>query len=430
MYIEKILEEINSNINTHNLINSDYSYDHMVYLRVFEGCNLHCEHCFIPSNPKKIHSDFFKNNGLTNELIENAHIKENSNLYIQWHGGEPTLLGVDYLENAIKEVQKDTRFKYMHGIQTNLMNFHQNTDKWVNLYKTYFDSQLGVSWDYAIRHTKSSAVQSSKTNEEFEFQFWKNIELALQNNLELYMVVTATKIFFEHFTNPFDFFEMLVEKGITKLNFERVTKTGYARESWDRIGLSNLQYSQYMSKFFKAYFLFKQNNPEINLHISPFDGLLRSVLNLSLTNQNELNDKANIWDILSYKNQGYGCWSGECDTRFHTIDSNGYKHGCTALTSEQDNKNKSLQQSVNVQKIVWIGKKTDDKALFNESQKNAILHERKNRQDSCAGCEFLKICSSGCLSVEKFDESGECSGAKTLFTTIKKQIVPYLNLSI
>ena len=101
MYIEKILEEINSNINTHNLINSDYSYDHMVYLRVFEGCNLHCEHCFIPSNPKKIHSDFFKNNGLTNELIENAHIKENSNLYIQWHGGEPTLLGVDYLENAI-----------------------------------------------------------------------------------------------------------------------------------------------------------------------------------------------------------------------------------------------------------------------------------------------------------------------------------------
>ena len=29
----------------------------------------------------------------------------------------------------------------MHGIQTNLMNFHKDTENWVNLYKKYFDSQ-------------------------------------------------------------------------------------------------------------------------------------------------------------------------------------------------------------------------------------------------------------------------------------------------
>ena len=30
------------------------SYDHLVYVRIFEGCNLRCKHCFIPANPKKM----------------------------------------------------------------------------------------------------------------------------------------------------------------------------------------------------------------------------------------------------------------------------------------------------------------------------------------------------------------------------------------
>lgn len=404
---------------------SAYDYDHMVYVRLFEGCNLNCEHCFIPSNPKKINSDFYLENNLTNQLTKFGNIKEGNKLYLQWHGGEPTLLGVDYLKNAILNVQKDNRFKYMHGIQTNLMNFHEDTDKWVELYKEHFDSQLGISWDYSIRHTKINTLTPEQTNEQFENKFWNNVKLAQDKGLDLYMVVTATKILFEHFTNPFDFFEMLVEKGITKLNLERITKTGYARDAWDKLGLSNLEYSQYMSKFFKAYVLFKDNNPEVQISISPFDGLLRSVVGLvknNTLNNDALNDsKANIWDVLSYKNQGYGCWSGECDTRFHTIDSNGYKHGCTALTSEQDNKNKSLVANVNVQKVMWIGKSNT-----HSNQKENIIKQRETRQLSCQECQFLSICSSGCLSVEKFDESGECSGANQLFSTIFQTVNKYI----
>lgn len=26
-------------------------FDHLVYLRIHEGCNLWCEHCYIPANP-------------------------------------------------------------------------------------------------------------------------------------------------------------------------------------------------------------------------------------------------------------------------------------------------------------------------------------------------------------------------------------------
>lgn len=391
----------------------NFDYDHMVYVRLFEGCNLNCEHCYIPNNPKKIELDFYKENGLTNILLKEASIKEGSKLYVQWHGGEPTMLGLDYLKDAIENVQSDKRFLYQHGIQTNLMTFSDNPDGWTKLYKDYFDSHIGISWDYGIRHIKRN-VKNEETNKEFEGKFWNNVRLAQDKGLDLYMVITMTKIFFDNFKNPFDFFEFITEKGIRNINFERITNTGEARGTWEKLGLSNKEYAINMSKFYKAYITFKNANPEIKLNISPFDGLLGSVVGL-FGKGNITSDKANVWDILSYKNQGYGCWSGTCDTKFHTIDSNGYKHGCTALTSEQDNSNKNLNKNLNNKRIIWIGSSSTQ-------QKENILETRKDRQKSCSDCEFLRICSSGCLAVEKWDESGECSGAKTLFTTIKNSI--------
>jgi radical SAM protein with 4Fe4S-binding SPASM domain len=384
---------------------NQYRYDHMVYIRLFEGCNLNCEHCFIPSNPKKIDLNFYKNENITKILKENANIQEGNILYLQWHGGEPTLLGVDYLKTAIEEIEKDHKYYYQHGIQTNLMNFHENMEKWIDLYHEYFHSEIGVSWDYQIRHVKRKDV-NSQTNQEYENIFWRNLNLAQKNHLKIYLVITVTKLFFEHFKNPFDFFEMMEEKKIEKLNFERITKTGLARETWDKLGLNNLEYSENMSKFYKAYKIYKKSNPKSLLQISPFDGLENAVKSMNVEKE------ATIWDILSYKNQGYGCWSGECDTKFHTIDSHGYKHGCTALTSEQDNKNK-IVQNIPLEKIIWIGKNQNQ-------QKMNILDARKHRQETCQNCEFLKICSSGCLTVEKFDDSGECSGAKRLFLTIQQ----------
>ena len=397
-----------SELNTHNMIETHYGYDHMVYIRLFEGCNLHCEHCFIPSNPKKIKSEFYDNNGLITELEKNIpNLQSGQRLYLQWHGGEPTLLGVDYLRKAIENTITNKKYNYMNGIQTNLMNFHEKTEEWVKLYKEYFDSHLGISWDYKIRHVRNSSISDEENYQNFEKVFWNNVKLAQDYHIDLYMVITVTKLFFNHFKNPFDFFNFIVEKGIKKLNFERITKTGFARETWEKLGLNNKEYSYNMSRFYKAYKLFKDNNPDVELNISPFDGLEVSVINYFQDKHILKSNKANVWDIMSFKNQGYGCWSGECDTKFHTIDSNGYKRGCTALNSEEDNKNKSVSKLGT--QIIWVKK----------SETKNFKEQREERQLSCDGCEFINICSSGCLSVEKFDESKECSGAKELFSTIK-----------
>lgn len=430
MLIEDI-EQIEKKIMTKT--NYTFDYDHMVYVRLFEGCNLACEHCFIPSNPKKMDPSFYLNMGLTNTLLRESQVKPGQKLYLQWHGGEPTLLGPDYLENAIQEVEKDERFIFQHGIQTNLFNFSDNPEKWSNIYHKYFKSDVGISWDAKIRHVKRKE-QNSETNQIFEDKFWSNVQLAQTYGLNLYLVVTVTKVFFETFKDPFTFFQMMMDNNIHALNFERVTNTGSARITWDKLGLSNKEYSEYMSKFLKAYILFKENNPDYILAISPFDGLLESMLRLykmngelpeieDIHNHSNLTNtitKANVWDVLSFKNQGYGCWSGQCDTKFHTIDSNGYKHGCTALTSEQDNSNRELKQQIQNKKIIWLGASPKE-------QKDNILDTRKNRQQDCISCRYLKICSSGCLAVEKFDSSQECSGAKILFTTLDNIVKKSLN---
>lgn len=382
--------------------NSLPSFDHMVYIRIFEGCNLSCEHCFIPANPKKMDLSFFESGNLGDQLLKNSNIKEGQTLYLQWHGGEPTALGVDYLSKALNDIAADKRFNYVNGIQTNLINFSSNTNEWAEIYKKYFNSEVGISWDPKIRHLKRnvSSVESSLLYDEV---FWQNVKLAQDSGLNLYFIITATKIFFESFKSPFTFFQYMIDRGVKKINLERITNTGEARENWDRLGLSNREYSEYMSKFYKAYILFKDNNPDIDFNISPFDGLLQSVI--SLVNNTISKDT---------QGSGYGCWSGSCDSNFHTVDSSGYKHGCTALTSEIDNSNKKLNENLTGKKIIWLNKSS--------SNKEHLQNVRAERKISCLDCSYNPICSSGCLSVEKWDSSGECSGGSILFKNIEESV--------
>jgi radical SAM protein with 4Fe4S-binding SPASM domain len=256
-------------------------------------------------------------------------------------------------------------------------------DEWIDIYRQYFNSSIGVSWDPEIRLLRRDAPE---TNIEFEVKFWENMGHLLKSKIKPYLVVTATKTLFENFPIPYDFFTFMESKGIRRVHLERVTKTGYARESWDRIGLSNREYSEEMSRWARAYQVYLKNprNRGHKVQMSPFDGLFDSVRRLHRG-----------------ESGGYGCLSGVCDSRFHTIDANGYKFGCTAINSESDNKNASVK-GVQVINTDMLGLK------------------RKVRQADCMNCEFKSICSSGCMATEKMDESMECSGSFNLFKEIDR----------
>lgn len=353
------------------------SFDHLVYVRLFEGCNLSCEHCFIPANPKLMGEEALRG---VPDLV-GGFAKPGQTILIQWHGGEPTLLGHKVIRDSIDYwLQNYPQYNWKFGIQTNLTTY---SSEWRDLYRDHFDGNVGVSWDPEIRLMRPGRHD---TNQEFEDIFWGKLAELVADDLSPYLVVTGTKLFFERFTNPHDFFELMEANGIPNGHIERLTKTGVARQNWGRIGLSNREYSRYMLRFGRAYrdYLGKpRSSDHPPVHLSPFDGLFESLDRLSKGLAG-----------------GSGCLSGVCDTRFHTIDANGYKRGCTAVTSEVDNRNAGEQ-------IIQI---------------HDFRMARFMRQKSCDGCEFKPICSSGCLASDKWDESNECSGGSILFTGLKSLI--------
>lgn len=360
--------------------NASDNFDHLIYLRVFEGCNLHCEHCFIPSNPKKMSIDRLY------ELKEyvSSFASIGDTILIQWHGGEPTSIGSKWMEKALDIINSELKdYNIVHGIQTNLINYDE---KWKDIYIKYFDSSIGVSWDPEIRLLKKGKPE---TNKKYEEIFWSKIEKLISDGIEPYLVITGTKIFFEKFKNPYDLFSFLEKKKIKRSHIERLTKTGYARESWTKIGVNNLEYSNYMKRIYRAYSVYSKMplKTDIKPSISPFDGLSESV------------DR-----LVKGETGGYGCLSGSCDTNFHTFDANGYKKGCTALNSEYDN---SMSQASSLSKSGVQILEFKDFELA-----------RGIRQVDCQSCKFKTICSSGCLASDKSDGSGECSGGFILFDEI------------
>lgn len=302
-------------------------------------------------------------------------------LLFQFHGGEPTLVGVEFLRRVcifLRQALSDFTIKF--SIQTNLMNFDL---RWAELYREFFDSQVGVSWDVDIRMMKKGRPD---TNAEFETAFWKQVVELQRMGISPYMVITTTKLLLERFKNPRDLIDFLLGKGIKLVHFERLTRTGYAITNWDWLGVSNHEYSLWIGRFAVAYMRFTR---EIRagvqpINISPLDGLIDSVKRLR-----------------SGQTGGYGCLSGKCDTRFHTFDQTGYYSACTALTSEVSNRN-----AVGVAVV----------------EATRLVQARQERQLSCHDCQFKPICSSGCMATPKTDESGECAGGFQAFKLLNSCI--------
>lgn len=345
-------------------------FDHMIYVRLIEACNLHCAHCFIPNNPKRMGWDDIE----TIPARVRQFAMPGQVLLFQFHGGEPTLVGVEFIRKVCVYLREELlAFDVRFSIQTNLMNFDL---RWAELFREFFDSQVGVSWDQGIRQMRKGRPE---TNADFERVFWLHLVELQRLGLSPYMVITTTKPLMDRFKNPRDLIDFLLEKGIRLVHFERLTKTGYAITNWDWLGVSNREYSLWIGRFAVAYMRFvREERAGLQpINISPLDGLIDSVSRLR-----------------EGKAGGYGCLSGKCDTRFHTFDQKGYYSACTALTSEVSNRN-----SIGVAVV----------------EPTALVHARHERQESCFDCRFKPICSSGCMATPKTDESGECAGGFQAF---------------
>lgn len=99
-----------------------------IYLKITSRCNIRCRHCFI----KKYDGD------MSPEVISRT-AKLFPSSSIVFHGGEPTLMGTSYIEDAISALGNRP-----YILQSNMIDFGP---QWIPILKQYFGNRIGTSLD-------------------------------------------------------------------------------------------------------------------------------------------------------------------------------------------------------------------------------------------------------------------------------------------
>ena len=340
----------------------------LVFVRLVEACNLRCLHCLIPSNPNRMTLDDCK---MIPDKLENI-IPIGSNVTIKWHGGEPTLFGAVRLKKVMDFLVADGRYNFSFEIRTNLMRVD---DEWIDVFKTYFSGNVGVSWDYGIRKIPAGG--------DFDNAFFKNMETLSANGVTPHLAITVTKPLIKWFHGHYlELLGWIDRYGIGSIIFLRLIKTGVANDHWGDIGVTNRDYSEFIIK-------------TLGLHVmmgdsEKFEGVYPICDYIEMVSTSEIDD-------VKLQN----CFSGWCDSNSMTIDENGIRRGCLAM---------DLQS---------IGVSGDLYDVTVEDVENA----RFRRAISCDNCVHKKYCNTGCISAPRFDTSGECSGGRIIFDYINNRFL-------
>jgi uncharacterized protein len=119
-----------------------------VILKVTRDCNLRCQYCYVKDKDRYKHErmslEMFRR--IIQRIVQDKQksIRESlpQELQIIFHGGEPTLLGPDMLEQFI-DIARQSLPRVSFGMQTNMTNLN---DAWIRFFKKY-QIRPGVSID-------------------------------------------------------------------------------------------------------------------------------------------------------------------------------------------------------------------------------------------------------------------------------------------
>ena len=241
-------------------------FDRIIHLRATEKCDLRCKHCFVPPNTTVMEE------GQIIAQVEAvlASMPERSNILLQWHGGEPTLLPPTMVGRIITQLNFSAErqgLRLHHGIQSNLTALYKSSELhksgWIQLLGKAFDpDQIGVSFDFGLRGTMAEAI--------FEFALK---EIMSDQEIQPWVTMTLARQLYERLMD--DPLSVLKRFGqVRGIRFEPLSHQGYARDHWDEIGISYTQRCEAMVNVLNAWWPRRAYLPEV----SPLGEMLGSLL--------------------------------------------------------------------------------------------------------------------------------------------------------
>ena len=212
-----------------------------VLIKPTHACNFNCQYCYDEPHRRK-----FKGTTMTmatlNKILKLASEYTN-NLHIIWHGGEPTLVGIEWYEKAQKIIALYPNLKITQSIQTNgsLLN-----EEWAEFCHKY-DVEIGVSFD-------SPEFQSVRNKDALKVERSIN---SFRNAGGRCGVITVINN--ENYKNMIDIYEYFKQSGYGGISFNRIFDTQQADINNLKIPVE--EYNREMMKFYD-YWIHDENNIE------------------------------------------------------------------------------------------------------------------------------------------------------------------------
>lgn len=310
-----------------------------VILKVTNQCNLSCPYCYNYSNLKK-------NEKLKIEDFENIIFKvfkEYNNVNLIFHGGEPTLMGLDWYKKAIDILniyKEKMNIKSLSlGMQT---NFTIQDDE---LFEFLFSNKIGIGTSFDGLENKKTRVKTK--------EYLNNLEKFKEEKIDCITILTNENC--KNIEKQIEYFENL---NLESVKFNRVYKTKTMNKNY-----SDFNNDEIVDFYFKL-FLYCLNKEE-----TKFDINFKNYLNM-----------------LSIKNKSLLCQYENCLNKWISFQPNGDCYQCgQEWEQNEDYKFGNILNSESLEKIY----NSKEYAEFS----NEISKSRKTCKEDC---EIFEFCQGYC----------------------------------
>jgi len=346
----------------------------VIYVRVVQGCNLNCTHCFTLGN-----KDPYMLTNMTYIKDFLSSIKDNvdpqkATFYI--HGGETFLAPFSHLSevnNTIRSIFPEMKMDIIP--QTNLL--YNIDDEFIKFLKDEYRSTVGVSWDADIRF--GSIAINKKTDQ--ENLFFNNLKTLLQNDIKVHISITAQKHLLNY--DPLEIVKMF--DGVDSIDFELLTTFD---EQTRNLKPNNKKWAIWLEKIVDYY----QHN-KTTWCLPQIDLFTKTLLT------------GNLFD----------CKCNCCDKRTFTLNPNGTVGLCPDKTYVEPFSNTEEMRNN------WD--------TFQEKSLDVMMKKliEMDQHTMCFTCEHYDICGGNC-DASLFDETDECPLSKSVISKIRNNKEVFIKL--
>lgn len=321
-------------------------------------CNLQCEYCFyldkhnLYQGPPSMHR---MNDDVLEKLIRNMFSCSDAPIFT-WHGGEPTIMGLDFFRKVVALQKKfcGAKKKYGNALQTHglLLN-----EEWADFLRQE-NFLVGISLDgpEMIHDYYRKDRQGQGT---FQRAF-KNAKMLLDKNVEVNILATVNHHSVNYPSLIYDFF---VENGFTFMQFMPVVERDHTNpEVAASYSVNTLKYGHFLNQLFNRWFndidwkLLKQKTS-----IRLFDTLLQIYVGMPANH----------------------CAHSKTCASYLVVEHNGDLFSCDYLVSKE----------------TYLGnlRETTLQQAFQSPANINFGNQKLDYGVECQRCKWLRLCYGGCI---------------------------------